>query len=340
MKKHGFLNGLVRRNEFYILLTIILLGFIIQFRSGQFFTINNIVDIIVSMIVPAMLAMCAFLVIISGGIDVSFPAIASLSMYITTDMLLSSGFTGSIIWAFVISAAFGLVFGAVNGILASWLNLPTLIITLGTSSVYIGIMQGVLNAREIAEIPGPMHEFGNAALFVAKNPESGLTSNLSPAVLILLGIVVVSFLFLRYTMLGRGIYALGGDEIAAKRAGFNVKTTKFLVYTFSGFIAGIAGITRVCMLQNCYPTNLLGAEMTAIAAVVLGGASIVGGIGTITGVLLGTGLITLMSNSMILLGIPTYWQSFFTGMLILIGVGVSAYRTVLSKKKLHSKNED
>jgi simple sugar transport system permease protein len=338
MKGGITLKKLLKRNETYVFLTILLLALVIQLRSGQFFTANNIVDLMVAMIVPGMMCISVFVVIISGGIDVSFPAIASISMYITTDMLLRSNFTGSVFWAFAISAGFGLLFGSLNGLLASWLNLPTLIITLGTSSVFQGIMLGALNAREIADIPNPMNEFGNSALLVAKNPVSGLTSNLSPGILIFIGIVIVSFLILRYTILGRSIYAIGGDETAAKRAGFNVKKTKFFVYAYSGLIAGIAGMTRVCMLQNCYPTNLLGTEMTAIAAAVLGGASIAGGIGTLTGAILGVALITTMSNSMILLGIPTYWQSFFTGMLILLGIAISAYQTMRSKKKMHCSN--
>ncbi len=329
------MNKLLKKNEFYVFLTIILLSLIIQMRSGQFFTPNNIVDLVVSMIVPAMLSLSAFLVIISGGIDVSFPAIASLSMYVTTELMVKLNFAGPIWVVYLIAAGIGILLGSFNGLLVVLLKLPTLIITLGTSSVFIGIMLGALKAREIADLPVTMQSFGNASLLVARNAESGLTSNLPPTVLLLGGIVLILFLLLKFTVLGRSIYAVGGDEIAARRSGFPVDKTKIFVYMLSGCIAGIAGISRVCMLQNCYPTNLLGTELNAIAAVVLGGASITaGGIGTLTGALLGTALITIMANSMILLGIPTYWQSFSTGMLILVGIGVSAYQTMRAQTRI------
>lgn len=328
------MKKLLQKNETYIFLTFVVLSLLVQFRSGQFFTVNNVVDILVSMIVPGMFGMCVLVVIVSGGIDISFPALASLCMFATTKILLMMNFTGSVLWAFVIAALFGLVLGAFNGMLISFLNLPTLIITLGTSSIFIGVMQGVLNAQEIYILPKPMQDFGNAKLFVAANKVSGLTSNMSSTVLIFIGIVVITALILRYTMLGRGIYAIGGDVNSAVRAGFDVKRIKFFIYCFVGVIAGIDGMTRTIMIGNCLPTNLLGTEMTVIAAVVLGGISITGGSGTITGALLGTALITIMSNSLLLLGIPTYWQSFFTGLLIITGIGISSFQVIRSKNKL------
>lgn len=328
------MKKLFRKNEMYVFLTIVVLCVIVELRSGQFFSANNIVDIVVSMIVPAMFSMCALVVIVSGGIDVSFPALASLCMYTTTKMLIASNFTGNILWAFAISAFLGLVLGAFNGVLISLFNLPTLIITLGTSSVFVGIMQGVLGAQEIYILPKSFQHFGNAKLFVATNKASGLTSNMSSTVLIFIGIVVITAIILRYTMLGRGIYAIGGDVNSAMRAGFNVKRIKFFIYCFVGAIAGVAGLTRGIMIGNCLPTNLLGLEMTIIAAVVLGGTSITGGSGSITGALLGTVLMTIMSNSLLLLGIPTYWQSFFTGLLIIIGIGISSFQVIRAKNKL------
>jgi len=137
-------------------------------------------------------------------------------------------------------------------------------------------------------------------------------------------------------MLGRGIFAIGGDEIAAQRAGFNVFRTKMFIYGLAGAMAGIGGIARACMMQNCHPTNLNGMEMTVIAAVVLGGTRVTGGVGTLTGAILGVALMTVMSNSLILIGIPIYWQRVFTGAIIIIGTGVSAYQATRSSIKGHT----
>ncbi len=325
-----------KRNEFYIFLTIVALCLLIEVRSGQFFTGNNIIDILRSLVVPGMFSVGAFIVIVSGGIDVSFPALASLIAYATSKMLSDSAYQGPVIVPFLIGIGMGIVLGSLNGLFISTFRLPALIVTLGTQSVYRGLMQGVLNSVQISEdlLAPSMPRFGYSSLFTGTNPETGLTSDMPTTFLIFLGLVIAVFFLLRYTMIGRGVFAIGGDENAAIRAGFKVKLIKFMIYAFVGAIAGAAGITRVCMMKMCHPTNLLGMEMTVIAAVVLGGTKITGGSGTIWGAMLGILLLTIVQNSLILLGIPTYWQELFTGLLILVGTGISAYQIIRSNKKL------
>lgn len=131
-------------------------------------------------------------------------------------------------------------------------------------------------------------------------------------------------------------YAIGGNPQSAHTAGFNVKRTKFIMYIIIGMIASASGICRVCMMQQMHPTNMLGMEMNIIAGVVLGGVALTGGAGTLTGCILGTFLIILVQNSMILLGIPTTWSDVFVGLVIVIGVSLTAWqstRTSKSKKK-------
>jgi len=319
------IKRIIKSTEPYVLAAIILLSLLIQSRSGQFFTGNNLVDLARSMIIPALFAIGAQMVIVSGGIDVSFPAIASLPMYITTRLLLNIDYSGSVVLPYLMGAVLGLVMGLINGFLIGYFKFPTLVVTLGTSSLFIGIMQGVLAAHELP-VPPSMFEHGKAKLFSAYNKGLGLSSDMPVTILILIAFLILTFFLLRYTMLGRGIYALGGDEVSAKRAGFNVFGLQIFIYTYVGLIAGIAGIARASMMRNCHPTNLLGIEMTVIAAVVLGGTRVTGGLGTLTGTMLGMGLMTIMANSLILLGIPTYWQKVFTGLIIIVGTGVSAYQ--------------
>ncbi|MCW5953891.1 MAG: ABC transporter permease [Propionibacteriaceae bacterium] len=329
-------SKLLRSNEFYVFAVIVVLGIVIQARSGQFFTANNLVDIANAMVVPGLFAIGAFMVIVSGGIDVSFPALASLAVYATTRYLVDTGYTGGIWLPFVMAMAIGALLGAFNGLFTARLALPTLIITLGTASVFSGVMQGVLNSVQIPIIPPAMAEFGRATLFVATNPESGLTSNMPVSFLILVAVLAAAFVLLRYTMFGRGIYAIGGDESSAERAGFKVKRIKFWLYVLVGVIAAIAGLIRTSMMGQMHPTNLLGMEMMVIAAVVLGGTAITGGTGTLTGVMLGTLLITTVQNSMILMGIPTFWQGFSLGVLIIVGTGISAIQLSRSGNRLRA----
>ena len=140
---------------------------------------------------------------------------------------------------------------------------------------------------------------------------------------LLIAVMIVSFV-LNKTMFGRSLYAIGGNEISAERAGYNVKRTKFILYTVVGALSGFVGMVRTCLAQQSIPKALVGKEMTIIPAVILGGASIFGGEGTVYGTMIAVGLITVVSNSMLLLGIGTQWQDFFNGLVILVGITVSA----------------
>lgn len=333
------IKKLLKRTETYIFLILLLLSVLIQVRSGQFYTPNNIVDIMSAMIVPGLFAVGAFLVILSGGIDVSFPALASLTAYAVTKMFLDMGYEGGVFLPLLVAILIGAVLGMINGFFIGYLELPAMIVTLGTSSVFKGFMQGTLDSKQLAVIPAGMKSFGTSALFTATNTQNGLSSRLPTAFLVLVIVVVLAFLVLKYTMFGRGIYAIGGNESAAYNAGFRVKWTKFLLYVFAGAVASIAGMIRVCMMQQCHPTNMLGMEMNIIAGVVLGGTVIGGGRGTMTGCILGTLLIVLVENSMILLGIPVVWKDVFVGLLIVIGTAVSAYQVMRSERRKGNRKQ-
>lgn len=331
------LKRLTSRNETYIFLILVLLAIVIQARSGQFFTGNNLVDIASALIVPGLFAIGAFMVLVSGGIDVSFPALASLAAYATTKTFLDMNFAATgpmgILLPLLMAMAIGAVLGAFNGLFIGYFNLNAMIITLGASSVFKGFMQGTLNSKQLAVIPEGMRDFGTSALFTATNPVSGLSSRMPVAFLVLLVVIALAWFILNKTYFGRGIYAIGGNPASAKAAGFNVKRTKFLLYVIVGVISAVAGMIRVCMMQQCHPTNMLGMEMNIIAGVVLGGVAITGGAGTLTGCMLGTLLIVMVENSMILLGVPVTFKSVFVGALIVIGTGISAMQVTRAAKR-------
>lgn len=326
------LRKLTKRSEPYIFLVVLALCLLIEVRSGQFFTANNLVDITSAMVVPGLFAVGAFLVIVSGGIDVSFPALASLTSYATTRILLDANYAGGIWLPILMSLAMGALLGAFNGLFIGYLGLPAMIVTLGTSSVFKGLMQGALNSVQLAVIPTGMQQFGTQALFTATNPASGLSSRMPVTFLVFAAVLLLAFFITRFTFFGRGIYAIGGNEASAHRAGFNTRRTKFLLYVFVGMTASLAGLMRTCMMQQNHPTNMLGMEMNIIAGVVLGGTAITGGSGSLTGCMLGTLLIVIVENSMILIGIPTLWKSVFVGALIIIGTGISAYQVVRANR--------
>ena len=326
---------IARRSEPYVLAAIVVLSVLIQVQSGQFFSGNNLVDLTRSLIVPALFSIACMMVIVSGGIDVSFTAIASLAMYVTDRILLASNYSGNVILVYAISAGLGLLMGALNGFLIGFLKLPTLVVTLGTSSLFTGIMFGAFSASA-SDVPPAIARHGKETLFTATNAQTGLTSNMPSQVFILIGALILVFFLLRYTMLGRGIYAIGGDETAAERAGFNVRGIKMFLYCFVGVIAGLTGIVRISMIAYADPSTMLGMELTVIAAVVLGGTRVTGGFGTLTGTILGVALMTILSNSLILIGIPTYWSRAFTGAVIIIGTGITAHQ-IRSTRRRHAQ---
>lgn len=313
---------LLSKNEFAVALVIAVLSLVIGLVNPAFFTVGNLFDLVRSSIVMGIFALGVLIVIISGGIDVSFTAVACFSMFVTAKILAPYNYQGTILLPFAMSAAIGLVLGLVNAVFISYFKLPTLIVTLGTQSMYRGFMLAFIGAMEITNLPPAMIAFSR--FFLVEVTQNGAQFGLHFGVVILAVLAVVTWFILRKTMLGRGIYALGGDPVAAERAGFNVRALQFFIYGFVGFLAGVGGIIHSSLVRMARPFDLVGTELTVIAAVVLGGARITGGHGTVIGTLLGVVLVVIMNNSLILLGISSFWQQVVLGILILIGTGIPA----------------
>jgi simple sugar transport system permease protein len=329
------LKKLMNTNEFFVALTLLVLALVIGVINPTFFSAGNIIDLFRSSIVIGIFAVITMIIIVSGGIDVSFPAIAAFAMFTTTKILTSYGYEGSILLAFLIAGLIGALLGLINAILISRFNLPTLIVTLGTASLFTGFLLTFIGYKEIPDVPKGMVDFSKMELFRVTT-DSGVVYSLPLAVLALVAIAGVAWFIFRYTMLGRGIYAIGGDLVSAERAGFNIKKIQFFIYCFTGFLAGIAGIIHTSLMRNSNPMDFMGAEMLVIAAVVLGGSRITGGHGTMFGTFLGVFLVLVINNSLILLGIPSYWQKFIVGLLILVGTGITAYQAKRSAGKMPS----
>ncbi len=325
MKKFDF-KKILKHTEFYVFVIIIALSLIIQARSGLFFANNNIVDLLRSLIVPSIYALCALLAFVSTGPDVSFPLIAALSAYLAIIVTKAIGYTGSAFLVFIFAIIFGMVMGALNGWIIVKYKFPSLIVTLGTSSIFNGILLGAFEAGRM-DLPQPLERLGETSLLTVKNARTGLGSSLPMTFLIMIGLYIITYLVLNYTMVGRGVYALGGDEISAERAGFNVKAIRFGIFVANGAIAAIAGVCYSVMSMRYLPTEYEGGEMIVIAAVILGGTRMAGGVGTLKGCILGTLLLTMVSNSLILVGIPVSWQRVFIGVIIIIGTAISALQS-------------
>lgn len=313
------------RNEVLVALVIVAFCALATFADPGFLSMPTLADLLRGGIVLGIFAVAAMLVLVSGGIDVSFTAVAAFAMYSTT-LVLASVAPG-LPWplAFALSMAIGAGLGAINGVFIALFGLPTLIVTLGTLSVFRGFLLTFVGSKLISNLPPGMREFSKLMLFRGTNADGSFYS-LPLAFAALVAVVVLTWFILHHTMLGRAIFAIGGSEESARRIGVNVRAVQFFVFVYVGALAGLAGIIHAALARVANPFDLVGLELSVIAAVVLGGARLAGGYGTLTGTLLGVALIVLVRNSLIVVGIPSTWQSVAIGLLILIGTGLPAWQ--------------
>ncbi len=313
------------RNETLVALVILAFCAAATLADPAFLSMPTLTDLLRGGIVLGIFAVAALLVLISGGIDVSFTAIAAVSMY-STAMALNT-FAPGVPWgvAFALGMTIGAGLGCINAVFIAGFGLPTLIVTLGTLSMFRGFMLAFIGQKQITTLPSGMREFGRMMMIRGTNPDGSFYS-LPLAFAFLVGAVVLTWVILHRTMLGRQVFAMGGSLESARRVGVNVKGAQFFVYIYVGALAGLAGVIHASMTRVANPFDLVGLELSVIAAVVLGGARLAGGYGTLTGTLLGVALIVLVRNSLIVFGIPSTWQSVAVGVLILIGTGLPAWQ--------------
>ncbi len=315
-------TSLFRRTETILALTILLLSLYIGWVSPVFLTVGSMFDLLRSSIVTGIFAMGTLIVIVSGGIDVSFMAIAVFAQY-STAKLMTIYLPEAPLWViFVTSMAIGLVLGLINGYFISRFRLPTLIVTLGTLSMFRGFLLFAIGNKIIRDIPPSMPAFARTSLIEVEMAAG--VSRLHPGVIFTVAAALLVWLLLDYTMLGRGIYALGGSRESAERAGFNIARIQYFIYGTVGLLAGLAGIIYASLNRQANPQELIGQELNVIAAVVLGGASLTGGRGTVLGTILGVALVVIMNNSLVLIGVPSEWQRVVIGLIILLGTGLPA----------------
>ena len=310
-------------NEGVLVLCIIVLSLVVGFSDSSFWSLPTLLNIGSASLENVVFAMAVLIIIVSGGIDVSFMAIGIFAGYSVIVMTNHTGFGASSAWVgFLLAAGIGILLGTLNAAAIAALRLPTLIVTLGTQSIIRGVLLAYVGAKVIPNYPHGLDKLSTNYLVTAHG--SGGDTRLSILILPAVLICVAVSLLLRYTTLGRGIYAIGGDPESARRAGFPVFGTQVFIYVFAGLLAGIAGMMHVTQVQLANPYELVGGELDVIAAVVIGGASIFGGRGSVSGTVLGVVLIALIKNSLILLGVPGTWQRATVGLLLLVGVSAQA----------------
>jgi simple sugar transport system permease protein len=314
-------------HEAVILAVIVAIVIALTIANPTFLSLANVFDILRLMTVSGILALGALLVIISGGVDVSFPAIADTAAFMAATILVAAHFQGSGLVLYGIAVPMGVLLGLINGFVVGWFRIPTLIVTLGTQSLFYGATLYFLGGVSIFNLPAGTIALAQSSLITVHSATGAGTSSLSPTILILVVAAALVSLLLSKTTLGRTIYAMGGNSAVVERSGISLRRVNLAIYGMVGGLAAVAGATNATLFRNANPIGLQGQELGIIAAVVLGGAAITGGRGSVTGTMLGVLLISIVQNSLVLVGIPATWQNVVVGVVLAIGITVPAARS-------------
>lgn len=309
-------------NEGLLVLVIAILAVVVGLLSPSFWSVATLLNVGTNSLENVVFAMGVLIVLLTGGFDISFMAIGIFAGYTVVLLGNTTGLAAdSALAGFGLAIVLGLGLGLLNAFAIAGLRLPTLIATLGTAGIIRGFMLAFIGRKVLPDYPSGLRALSTTYLYT---DHSAIETRLSVLIIPSIVIVVLISLLLRYTLVGRGIFALGDDAESARRAGFPVTRLKVIVYLLAGALAGTAGMMHVTQVQLANPYELYGGELDVIAAVVLGGASIFGGKGSVSGTVLGVLLIAMIKNSLILLGVPGVWQRAAVGAILLIGVSAQA----------------
>src|SRR6202171_5470769 len=297
-----------RSHEFWLLIVILVLCASLGVANAQFLTVQNLFDLLTSNAFVGILAAGLLVVLIAGGIDISFTATASVAQYIA----LTLGIRYGLGWLalFAVASGVGIICGLINALFTTQLRISSIIVSIATLNIFYGLLIFFSGGKYITSLP---KYFRDGGWWFEYDDANGVPYALNLQILVLALVFLCTWLLLNRTKVGRQIYAMGGNKDAAQRLGFQVFRLNCLVYGYLGLIAGIASLVQAQLAQSVTPTVLVGKELDVLAAVVLGGASLTGGIGTVFGAILGVTLLAILQNGLGLIGVSSYWNQWFVG---------------------------
>lgn len=279
--------------------------------TPHFLTVNNVINIGIQAATVAILAFGMTFVIVTAGIDLSVGAVAALGAMVSAWFFVDAGLPGWI--TLILGLGTGLLAGAISGLATAYGKLPAFIATLAMMSIARGATLVISQGSPIPTAPS-VNWMGST---VAGIP--------IPIVMMVIAGLLCWFILSR-TVLGRSMYAIGGNMEAARLSGLPVKKILVSVYALSGLFAGLAGLVMAGRLSSAQPQAGVGYELDAIAAVVIGGASLAGGVGRATGTLIGAILLAVIRNGLNLLNVSSFWQQIVIGLVIALAVGFDVLR--------------
>lgn len=313
-KSNDLFLTLVRFRELSIIIFILLLMVLVTIRTPAFLTIENFRDILLNISILVIVALAQTMVIITRGIDLSVGSMIGLVAMMVSFVVVSLP-EMSPIWAVGLGMMLGMFLGGLNGFMITVGGVPPIIATLGTLSIYRGLIFVFSGGQWVNS-----YEMPAAFRALAKGAPLGVPNIILVAVVV----AVAVLLFLNFTRPGRDIYAIGSNPEAANVAGVNVKRTTFMVYVISGLLCGLAAVLWASRFESAQTNTALGFELQSVAASVVGGVNIFGGSGSVLGVVLGAFLLGTIENALTLVRISPFWQLAAQGLLILTAVLVDS----------------
>jgi ribose transport system permease protein len=311
VRRANWVNKALKSQEASVLLGVILLGILFSFGTPHFLDQTNMFNIGRQITMLSIVAFGMTVVMISGGIDLSVGSVMAVAG--VTAAALMKRYEVAVPMAVLLSLVAGLGIGTINGLVTNYLCIPAFIATLAMMTIARGLVLLYTTAR-------PIYDFPRAFDFIGQ----GYVGPVPFPVILLVIMFVLMYLMMRFTVLGRYAYAIGGNSEVARLSGINVKLNSTVLFAISGLCAGLAGVILASRMAAGEPTSGSGMELDAIAAVVVGGTSMFGGKGSIVGTLLGAVLMGILSNGLSLMGIEPFVQMAISGVIIIVAVTISA----------------
>lgn len=306
----NLLWALIRFREAGISIFILILMTAVTVRAPSFLTVDNFKDILLNISILTIVALAQTMVIITHGIDLSVSSIIGLVAMMVA-FVVKQNAEMPVLFAVLLGMALGAVLGSFNGLIITYGNVPPIIATLGTLSIYRGLVFFYSQGTWINSFELPV---------AFKQLSKGTPLGLPNMVIIALVVAGIVYYFLNYTRTGRDIFAVGSNPDAAQYSGIRKQRIIFLVYLLSGLLTGLAAVLWASRFESAQTNTGLGFELQTVAASVVGGVSISGGVGTVPGVMLGALLLGIIQNSLTLIRISPFWQLAAQGLLILFAV--------------------
>jgi simple sugar transport system permease protein len=306
--------------ESWLVVLLLAISVALSLATPQYLSFANLFNLLNTSSVNLIFAVGLLVVLISGGIDISFAVAASVVQYVAATLLIAAG-GGGWVSGILLAGVIGIGLGAINASLIYSFGIISIVVTIATFNAFFGLLMFITRGVSIYLLPD---WWTHRTVLFGFQQANGRWAELTLPVLIMAICVFATWILIRYTTTGRQLYAFGDNPEGARRLGINIAAMHFIPYCWLGMMAGIGGLVQVHYTQEVVPNALVGRELDVLAAVVLGGARLGGGRGTVLGCVLGVFLVSVTQNGLNLLGISPYAFKMIIGAIILVAITLSS----------------